>query len=57
MSIKALRESVRPVIVYLLTGALVVGFFLHYIPQDAFVPFAVGIIGTWFGSRQPASGR
>ncbi len=51
MSLNTLRGSVRPVVAYLFAAAVVAGFFLGSISQDAFLAMASMIIGFWFQSR------
>ena len=49
--LEVLRGSVRPVVTYVMAGTVVVGFFLHMVPAELFVPLAFAIINIWFGIR------
>lgn len=47
-----LGHSVRPVVTYAFTAALIYGFVVSKIPSNMFVPIAISVISYWFGQRE-----
>lgn len=47
-----LGHSVRPVVTYAFTAAMIYGFVVHLIPPNVFSSLVISVVSYWFGQRE-----